>query len=190
MSGTTSSSSCPLLSHFNERLQSIIKKRKRIESDLNDGPSEFVQNLVKNLKLDDLVEKKEEDERVFSNDMDDACRTKCKVCESEVTMNQMRAHTKNKHSITIKEYKELFGNHRDSIVKYVHHRCGVCQEVLLLDADTIHLHVLRHKMSLKEYNKQFIKKKSTKERRNKKDDKDEVGTVKFFTEIGDLFDSL
>ena len=190
MSGAGSSSSCPLLSHFNERLQNIIKKRKRIESELYEGPSEFVQNLVKNLKLDDLVEERAEDsERVFSNDMDDACQTKCKVCECEVTMNQMRAHTKNKHSMTIKEYKELFGNHRDSIIKYVYHKCGLCQEELLLDADSIHMHVLKHQLSLKEYNKQFIKKKTRKER-NKREDNIEGGSMNIYAEIGNLFDSL
>ena len=94
---------------------------------------------------------------VCSSDMTDACKTICKVCKVQVTLNYMRTHSKNKHRMTINEYKDMFGNHRDQIVKEVYHMCGFCHEEIMLDADSIDLHVRRrHKISLKEYNANFI----------------------------------
>ena len=178
--------------HFNERLEQIIKKRKRIEYELHGGPSEYVQSLVKNLKLDDLEEKiYERQGRVFSNDMIDACKTICKVCQAQVTLNYMRTHTKIKHRMTISEYKDLFGNHRDHIVKEVYHKCGLCQEEILLDGDRIHLHVRKHKISLKEYSSKYIietkasPKRKSKEAKNEQED-DVLNSIK--TKAFDVID--
>ena len=52
--------------------------------------------------------------------------------------------------------KNKFGNHRDQIVEEVYHKCGICCEEMLLDADNIHLHVKHHKISLKDYNAKYI----------------------------------
>ena len=124
-----------------------------MESELHDGPSEFVKSLVKNLKIEEF----EDEDKVFSNDMTDACKTICKICQVELALTCMRGHTKSAHSMTVKEYKEQFGNYRDQIVRKVYHKCGVCTDEMLLDADTIHLHVRRHEITLKEYNAKFVK---------------------------------
>ena len=202
-----------MFSQYHEKLEQIIRKRKRIESELQGGPSEFVQNLVKNLKFEELEETAPESQgRVFSNDMTDACRTICKVCKAQVTLNYMRNHTKNNHQMTIHEYKDMFGNHRDQIVNEVHHKCGFCQDEILLDADIIHLHVKRHKVSLKEYNAKFITgSKSSPKRKLKSEKKEEnpepedtvlesmkkeafdmidKGGLETIQEIENLFDSL
>ena len=42
-----------MFSQYHKKLEQIIKKQKRVESILHGGPSEFVQNLVKNLKLEE-----------------------------------------------------------------------------------------------------------------------------------------
>ena len=164
-----------MFSQYHEKLEQIIKKRKRVESILHGGPSEFVQNLVKNLKLEENEKIMPESQgRVYSSDMTDACKTICKVCKVQVTLNYMRTHSKNKHKMTINEYKDMFGNHRDHIVKEVHHKCGFCQEEILLDADSIHLHVKRHKVSLKDYNAKFITgSKSSPKRKQKTEKKEE-----------------
>ena len=188
MSGKSISST--LFSQYNERLEQIIKKRKQKENELHNGPSEFVKSLVENLKFESPEEIKE---RVYSNDMTDACKTVCKVCNNKVTLYYMRSHAKNMHGITIKEYRSMYGYHREHIVKEVYHKCGLCQKDLLLDQDDIHMHVRKHKFSLREYNAKFIMKSKTKSNRTIKKQPealskdDETDTTK---EIDSLFDSL
>ena len=149
-------SSSPI-SEYHQTIQDYIRKRKRMESELHGGPSEIVKNLVKNIKLDEIVaEAAESKSKKFSSDMTDACKTICQVCKMPVTLNYMRNHTKNFHGISINDYKNKFGNHRDQIVEEVYHKCGICCEEMLLDADNIHLHVKRHKISLKDYNAKYI----------------------------------
>ena len=145
------------LSEYHHSIQDFIRKRKRMESKLCGGPSEIVKNLVKNIKLDEIgAESAEVMDKKFSNDMFDACKTICRVCKLPVTLNNMRNHTKNVHGMSINSYKNEFGNHRNQIVQEVYHKCGICNEEMLLDAEDIHRHVKRHKLSLKDYNAKFI----------------------------------
>ena len=203
-------SSSPI-SAYHRTIQDYIRKRKRMESQLHGGPSEVVRNLVKNIKLDEIVaEVSESKEKKFSSDMTDACKTICQVCKLPVTLNYMRNHTKNSHGISINEYKNKFGNHRDQIVQEVYHKCAICSEEMLLDADNIHLHVKRHKISLKDYNAKYITGYKTSPRRkllkskNKSVKNDSVlenlkneafsiidyGGLDIIEEIDNLFDTL
>ena len=145
-------------SQYHQQLHNYIRKRKQMESDLQCGPSDFVLNLVKNVKLDELeIQTSQAMGKVFSNDMTDACRTVCKICERQVTLNFMRTHAKNKHKMTIREYKNKFGNHRKQIVNVVYHKCALCCAEIILDADSIDKHVRRHhQTSLKDYNSRYI----------------------------------
>ena len=43
-----------LYSTYHERLDQIIKKRKRIENEIQDGPSDFIKQMVKNLKIEEI----------------------------------------------------------------------------------------------------------------------------------------
>ena len=160
------------LSEYHHQVQQYIRKRKRMESELQEGPSEIVRNLVKNIKLNELdANDGESKEKKFSNDMVDACRTLCKVCQQPITLNYLRTHSKNTHKLSISKYKEMFGNHRDEnqILQVMYHKCGICEEEMLLDADNIHLHVKRyHKIELSEYNAKFIKSSRSRTRITKK----------------------
>ena len=42
----------------------------------------------------------------LSNDMKEAIKTRCLICEKIFIVNKMRVHVKVKHQITITEYKE------------------------------------------------------------------------------------
>ena len=95
-------------------------------------------------------------ERVFSNNMSDASTHKCRICGRDTTLTGMRAHTSRYHSMNIKEYVETYGNYRTMLSREVYHRCGLCQEELLLDGDALHKHCNKHKMLMKEYTTQFI----------------------------------
>ena len=188
--------SSSMFAQYHQQLEEIIKKRKRIEFELQDGPSEFVTNFVKNLKLEEF-EPSQGIGRVYSNDMTDACRTKCRICNWEVTLNYMRNHTKNAHSMTIHEYKDLHGKHREQIVAEIWHKCGLCEEDMLLDADDIRSHTRKHQTSLKDYNAKFIIGSKTSPRRKikkeiKKEMIQETCEEGFNTimDIENLFDTL
>ena len=93
----------------------------------------------------------------FSNNMVDACKTLCKLCQTPKTLHEMRSHTKKKHNINITAYKEKYGELKDQIMKKTFHRCGLCSFLLLLDSDEIAKHLKRsHKVSHKEYNDKFM----------------------------------
>ena len=147
----------PHVSDYHHQIQQYIRKRKRMESELQEGPSEVVRNLVKNIKLNELDATEPKDRR-FSNDMVDAIKTHCKVCQLPVTLNYLRTHTKNNHKLSISKYKEMFGNPRDKnqFLQVIYHKCGICSEEILLDADDIHRHVQQHKIPLSTYNAKFI----------------------------------
>ena len=46
-----------------------------------------------------------------------------------VGLTAMRSHTRSAHKMSIAQYKETHGNHRERIIQRIYHRCGLCQEV-------------------------------------------------------------
>ena len=103
--------------------------------------------------------------RVYSNEMSDCCTHMCRVCEKLVSLTGMRSHTKNSHLMPIGEYIETYGNYRTQLAREVYHKCGLCQEELLLDGDEIHTHSKRHKIMMKDYTAKFITKEHQKRRK-------------------------
>ena len=61
-----------------------------------------------------------------------------------MVVNKMRAHVK-QHNMTITEYKndKLKGN-AYSLIEKVLHRCKICNEIILLDSDSIASHLHTH----------------------------------------------
>ena len=115
----------------------------------------------------------------------------------EITLNYMRNHTKIRHNMTICEYKDLHGNHREQVIAEVWHKCGLCEEETLLDYDFLKNHLNIHKIALKEYSARFIIGSKTSPRRKiKKEVKEEIREETcedgFDTcmEIENLFDTL
>ena len=43
------------------------------------------------------------------------------------------------------------------IIEEVQHKCGICSDVVLLDSDTIALHIKRHKITHREYTATYLK---------------------------------
>ena len=89
--------------------------------------------------------------------MRDACKVKCKICDKEVTMSSMSVHTRVVHCLLLKEYKNIYGDHKNIIARKVFHKCGICNETLLLDVDEIAAHLKRrkHNITHKNYNERF-----------------------------------
>ena len=66
---------------------------------------------------------KEDLERVkFSNDMREAIKTRCLLCDTIIIVNRMRSHVK-KHGITITEYKrDKLKGHSYQLLEKIFHR--------------------------------------------------------------------
>ena len=58
----------------------------------------------------------------FSNNMVDCCKTSCKLCGKQFSLQRMRSHTKNDHGMQITEYKTKFNQFFFDIVETVFHR--------------------------------------------------------------------
>ena len=95
--------------------------------------------------------------KIFSNNMKNAVKTKCKECKNDVTLSAMRCHTKKTHSMKITEYKEKYGEL--DIIKPVYHKCAICSAVMILDSDNIASHLRKkslHNTTFGAYNQQFL----------------------------------
>ena len=113
---------------------------------------------IRSSKVDTTGMKEESDDKIFSKDMKDACKVRCKICDGEIVMSSMSKHTRGVHCLLLKAYKELYGDHKETIIKKTFHKCGLCEEVMLLDVLEIAIHLRRggHNMLQKEYNARFM----------------------------------
>ena len=60
----------------------------------------------------------------LSNDMREAIKTRCLLCQEVFTVNSMRSHVKQKHQIIITEYKERqLKGAPYKLQERVYHRC-------------------------------------------------------------------
>ena len=95
---------------------------------------------------------------LISNDIADYTCVECQICEVHIPMTRLRTHTKSHHQMTITEYKERFGSELIP-VEIVWHRCGVCEELVMLDSDHIAVHLKRGghpRITHKDYNDQYM----------------------------------
>lgn len=94
---------------------------------------------------------------LISNDFADYTLVECKICLIHTPMTRLRSHTKSAHKVTITEYKAQFGPDLVPIVP-VYHRCGICEELVLLDSDHIAVHLKKpgHYITHKNYNEGYM----------------------------------
>jgi len=94
---------------------------------------------------------------LVSNDFADYTLVECKICLIHTPMTRLRSHTKSAHKVTITEYKAQFGPDLVPIVP-VYHRCGICEELVLLDSDHIAVHLKKpgHYITHKNYNEGYM----------------------------------
>merc|ERR1712129_211226 len=97
----------------------------------------------------------------FSDNMNEVCKTLCKICDKPFSLTGMRSHTKSCHDMKITQYKERFNQIAFDIIERIFHHCKICGKTMLFDGDTVGAHVKNaHKSSHthKTYNDQFLKK--------------------------------
>ena len=91
--------------------------------------------------------------RRYSNDMEDAVRSKCNICEKRFLLSDLRGHTNSVHFLSFTEYKNFYGL---DLEESVYHRCGICSASMLLDSDLINSHIKRHNLSLSNYTRRHL----------------------------------
>ena len=93
----------------------------------------------------------------FSDNMKDAVRTRCQICQSAETFVHMRSHVRKRHGMSINEYRQKHGLLLAHVVDAVYHKCGLCSRAVLLDGDTISVHVKgQHHVMHKEYSSKYL----------------------------------
>jgi len=95
---------------------------------------------------------------LISNDIADYTLAECQICEEQIPMTRMRTHTKSHHGITITEYKAKFGPELVP-VEIVWHRCGVCDKLIVLDSDSVAVHLKaggHPRITHKDYNDNYM----------------------------------
>ena len=70
-----------------------------------------------------------------SKDTKDYVKSVCKVCGVQKKVTEMRGHTKSAHGMNITEYKFKYDQVFLDLVELILHKCGICEEYLLLDSD-------------------------------------------------------
>ena len=108
----------------------------------------------------------------LSDNMNDYCKTKCKICGELSTLASLRHHVRLKHAIKITDYKKVYG--LLDIVEKFHHKCKLCERIVLLDADDIKNH-LQHKhkdTQVLVYNKMYMSSTMRKKQNFKSTDPD------------------
>ena len=106
----------------------------------------------------------------ISNTMEDVVRTFCKVfnketnkpCGEKLKVTMMRGHTKKAHNMIITDYKKEYNQHYYDLIELILHKCGICEEYVLLDSDEIAKHLkmktpVNHDITHGNYNAKFMK---------------------------------
>ena len=88
---------------------------------------------------------------VFSSNPADYNRVLCLVCSAKIKVHHMKKHLQSHDGMTVSQYKETYGEDWFYVKKY-HHRCGICQQPMLFDLETLYNHLAsNHQTKVKEY---------------------------------------
>lgn len=102
-------------------------------------------------KIQIVFERPEKNQKL-SDKTEDFVRSVCQICWNQIKISQMRSHVRYNHDVTIKEYRERFGDPEDDFVEMVYHQCKLCQKVILHCGDALLFNVrCKHKMTYANY---------------------------------------
>ena len=160
----------------------------RWSSNTEEPPAKKVCTRPAKLDEETLVERLEpkrklrKEGRRFSNDLEEAVRSKCNICEKRFLLSELRAHTKSEHLLSFSDYKKFYGL---ELEENVYHRCSICSATMLLDIDTLTTHIKKHNISLSNYRRRYLSKsaKRTKTVPEKVTRKEVIWTTKEIMEM-------
>ena len=135
-------------------------KRKGLK-DISNRTAKIVKSDAKEEKIDFItlgIQKENQADMRISNNLKDACKTNCRICQKPFFITSLRHHTRNVHKVSINEYKKSFGEPKNNLIQKVYHKCGLCFKIILFDSDEISSHLKgQHKISHKDYNQNYMK---------------------------------
>ena len=157
----TSSKWVPSSANVQENPQKMISSVSKM-FDERKGNVKKITKQMKNIFADQRKKSVQQNKEVrFSNELEDSCRTLCKVCNASIILSKLEQHTRTKHSMTSSEYKIIHG--KPVIESLIFHKCGLCSFVLLLDSDFISQHLKTfHQITQKHYNSTYMQKRGKK----------------------------
>ena len=97
-----------------------------------------------------LTDQRNQKTKVFSDDPTKTCKTFCCSCDQVVTLAFLRKHVEYKHQMTIKEYRQLYGNPSKQVIQLIYHKCRLCQQNILLDTDQLSKHMKKMHQYMKQ----------------------------------------
>ena len=130
----------------------------KIKSDLSPKSYKKVKNICKDGTMF-TIQNTEKEMLLLSNNLKkDQVRLTCSLCKRSIQMASVQNHVCNVHHISLQEYQDRFGSYKNHIQQKIHHKCKVCQEVVLLDLVEIAIHLKSkdHGIMPKEYIKKFL----------------------------------
>ena len=94
---------------------------------------------------------------LYSNNLKNSVKTFCCECNKVVTLTGLKEHILSHNKMTVKDYKQLYGNPRTQIIQLAYHKCGLCKKDVLLDSSTIEQHFSKfHQMEFAAYFTKFL----------------------------------
>jgi len=94
---------------------------------------------------------------LHSNNMTDSVKVFCCECDNAILLSELKEHLMTHGRMTVREYKQLYGNPRMQIIQPVFHRCILCKKDVLLDYQIIKKHLKNmHLEDFTTYSKKFL----------------------------------
>ena len=98
--------------------------------------------------------------RVYSNRMEDSVKTFCWECDQAISLSGLTKHLRGVHKKSVLEYREMYGEPKKQLLRLVHHKCGVCNEDILLDYLVLVKHLRKahniRGVATSEYNSKYM----------------------------------
>eukprot|EP00092_Neocalanus_flemingeri_P008292 GFUD01008938.1.p1 GENE.GFUD01008938.1~~GFUD01008938.1.p1 ORF type:complete len:495 (+),score=161.34 GFUD01008938.1:44-1528(+) len=164
----------------NSNTQSVDSQNNIALVSAEDAPEGQVPNCYKTNYLE-RIQDRDNEGNLISNDFADYALVECKICLIHTPLTRLRSHTKSAHKTTITEYKAQFGS--DLVpLEIINHRCGICEELVLLDSDHIAVHLKRpgHYITHKNYNDGYmVDSRSSKYNMTKRVFRDKPSSIQF-----------
>ena len=98
--------------------------------------------------------------RMYSNKMEDSVKTFCWECDQAISLSGLTKHLRGVHKKSVLEYREMYGEPKKQLLRLVHHKCGVCNEDILLDYLVLVKHLRKahniRGVATSEYNSKYM----------------------------------
>jgi len=130
----------------------------KIKSDLSPKSYKMVKNIVKDGTIFTIQNTEKEMPLLSNNLKKDQVRVTCSLCKRSIQMASIQNHVCNVHHISLQDYQNRFGSYKEHIQQKIHHKCKVCNELVLMDLVEIAIHLKsnEHGIMPKEYIKKFL----------------------------------